>query len=64
MLSQSSFYSASDMRLHFGLGETAKADADIFWPSGTRQSLRDISANQLITVKEGVGIVPNAGWAK
>ncbi len=64
VLSQSSFYSASDMRLHFGLGETAKADADIFWPSGARQSLRDISANQLITVKEGVGIVPNAGWAK
>ncbi len=64
VLSQSSFYSASDMRLHFGLGETAEVDIDIVWPSGTRQSLKNIAADRLVTVKEGIGIIPNAGWAK
>lgn len=64
VLSQSSFYSASDTRLHFGLGEFPVVDIDIFWPSGSRQSLQAISANRLVTIKEGVGIVSNAGWAR
>ena len=64
VLSQSSFYSASDMRLHFGLGETAVVDVDVFWPSGHKQSLSALAADRLITVKEGIGIVPNAGWAR
>ncbi len=64
VLSQSSFYSASDSRLHFGLGATSAVDIDIFWPSSAHQQLHDISANQLVTIKEGVGIVPNAGWLR
>ncbi len=64
VLSQSSFYSASDPRLHFGLGEIAHVDIEIIWPSGTKQTLQNQAANQLITVKEGVGVVRNAGWAK
>ncbi len=64
VLSQSSFYSASDTRLHFGLGAEASVDIDIFWPSGAHQTLSGMQADRLITVKEGTGIVPNAGWAK
>ncbi len=64
VLSQSSFYSASDPRLHFGLGETSTVGIEIFWPSGDKQELHSVPAKQLITIKEGVGIVPNAGWAK
>ena len=68
VLSQSSFYSASDLRLHFGLGDISTVDIDVFWPSGegagSKQSLRGVAADRLITIKEGVGIVPNAGWAK
>ncbi len=64
VLSQSSFYSSSDTRLHFGLGEISIVAIDIFWPSGVRQTLQDVSANRLVTIKEGLGIVPNAGWAK
>jgi hypothetical protein len=64
VLSQSSFYSASDLRLHFGLGEAAKVDIDIDWPSGARQALREVAADRLVTLKEGVGLIANAGWAK
>ncbi len=64
VLSQSSFYSASDLRLHFGLGDASVADVDLFWPSGLKQSLQGIQADRLVTVKEGSGVIPNAGWAR
>ncbi|HLK17652.1 MAG TPA: CRTAC1 family protein [Bryobacteraceae bacterium] len=57
VLSQASFYSVNDMRLHFGLGETALVDVDIRWPNGGKEKLTKVAANQLITVKEGAGIV-------
>lgn len=60
--SQSSFLSCSDFRLHFGLGSAQVADVSIRWPNGQRQSLAGLKANQLYTVKEGKGIVPNRGW--
>lgn len=63
VLSQSSFYSASDTRLHFGLGATSSVDIDIYWPSSGRQSLHGISADQLVVVKEGSGLVPGMGFA-
>ena len=64
VLSQSSFYSASDTRLHFGLGNISIVDIEIFWPSNGRQTLSRVAANSLITVKEGSGIVANAGWSR
>jgi enediyne biosynthesis protein E4 len=46
-------YSASDKRVHFGLGRDSKISAiEIEWPSGFKQTLRDVSANQILTVKE------------
>jgi enediyne biosynthesis protein E4 len=60
--SQSSFLSCNDFRLHFGLGSAAVADVSIRWPGGQRQSLKGLKADQLYTIKEGVGIVPNRGW--
>jgi hypothetical protein len=38
-LSQSSFYSASYSRLHFGLARAATADLDIRWPSGAKETV-------------------------
>jgi hypothetical protein len=64
VLSQSSFYSACDTRLHFGLGSSRAVALQIFWPSGGQQSLRSVAVNRLVTIKEGVGIVANAGWAR
>jgi enediyne biosynthesis protein E4 len=64
LLSQSSFYSANDSRLHFGLGPEKTADISIRWPSGLREELKAVAADQLIVVKEGAGIVPGQGWSK
>lgn len=64
-LSQSSYYSHDDMRLHFGLGTAARADRiEIFWAGGAKEVLADVPAGQTITVREGSGIVraaPAAG---
>jgi enediyne biosynthesis protein E4 len=60
--SQSSFLSSNDPRLHFGLGPATKVELSIRWPSGEWQALANVTANQLVTVKEGVGIVPSLGW--
>jgi enediyne biosynthesis protein E4 len=54
-----SYMSASDPRIHFGLGKRAKlASLEITWPSGQVDRLTNIPINQIITVKEGAGVVP------
>jgi hypothetical protein len=60
--SQSSFLSCNDFRLHFGLGSALLADLTVRWPNGQHQSLTALKADQLYTIKEGTGIVPNRGW--
>ena len=44
------FQSSVEPVLHFGLGEHDVVDAEITWPDQTVQKLRDISANQTITL--------------
>jgi len=44
VLSQSSFFSCNDPRLHFGLGTSASVDVEIFWPSGEHQTLKGLAA--------------------
>ncbi len=53
VLSQSSFYSTSDRRLHFGLGPAAIADLEIRWPSGLTERYLRLEANRLIEIREG-----------
>ncbi len=44
---------SSDVRVHFGLGKDAVVkELQITWPSGTIQTLRDIKADQILTIKE------------
>ncbi|GAC1664365.1 MAG: CRTAC1 family protein [Candidatus Acidiferrum sp.] len=62
LCSQSSFLSCNDPRLHFGLGGATKAEVRVRWPDGTWQTIADVAANKLVTIKEGVGVVPSAGW--
>jgi hypothetical protein len=64
VMSQSSFYSSNDPRLHFGLGAEKVADVEVRWPSGLREKFSAVEANQLVALKEGVGIVPGAGWSR
>src|ERR1700721_773032 len=47
-----SYISASDKRLHFGLGAAETAKVEVRWPSGTRQILEDVKANQFLEVRE------------
>lgn len=63
VVSQSSYYSCSDFRLHFGLGAATGADVEVFWPNGLHEEYHKISANRLLTVKEGVGVIPSKGWS-
>ena len=64
VLSQSSFYSTNDSRLHFGLGPEKIADVEVRWPSALREKFKAVGADQLIVIKEGSGMVPGAGWAR
>jgi hypothetical protein len=64
LTSQSSFYSCNDPRLHFGLGASTSADVEVFWPNGLHEKCKAVPANQLLTLREGVGAVPGKGWGK
>ena len=46
------------MLLHFGLGQAPRAEAvEIAWPSGASETVRDVTANQIIVIQETKGIV-------
>src|SRR5215471_7107579 len=64
LVSQSSFFSCNDPRLHFGLGTSVSVDVEILWPSGLHETYKGVPANRLVTIREGVGLVPNRGWSK
>ena len=57
VLSQASFYSANDLRIHFGLGAASKVDLEIRWPNGGTERVGGLDANQLVTVREGSGVI-------
>ena len=57
MLAQSSYLSANDRRLHFGLGQAVSADFLIRWPNGNQESLAGVAADQLVVIQEGSGII-------
>ena len=56
VMSQSSYLSVNDSRLHFGLGPARTADIEIRWPVGRLEKLAGVEADQLIHVTEGSGI--------
>jgi len=48
-----SYLSASDRRVHFGLGrETLAQKIEIRWPSGIRQTLQNVRADQILQIDE------------
>jgi enediyne biosynthesis protein E4 len=58
VMSGSSYYSHSDVRLHFGLGRAAAAErVELAWPSGRKESLANLPANHLFVIEEGKGVV-------
>jgi len=54
----SSYLSQSDTRVHLGLDRAAVIDRlEVRWPAGTTEVLTNVAANQILTVREGDGIV-------
>jgi len=50
-----SYISASDPRLHFGLGPAKRVDQlEVHWPSGHTETWRDLEADQVLQVREGM----------
>lgn len=47
-----SYLSASDKRVHFGLGNASEVNVEILWPSGTRQALRSVPADKFLDIRE------------
>jgi enediyne biosynthesis protein E4 len=54
-----SYLSASDKRVHFGLGhEKVVRKIGIRWPSGIQQTLQDVPADQILQIDEPTAPVP------
>jgi enediyne biosynthesis protein E4 len=54
------YYSASDLRIHFGLNEAKKVDlVEIRWPSGAVDTLKNLDVNRLYVIEEGGKILKN-----
>jgi enediyne biosynthesis protein E4 len=63
--SGSSYLSSSELVLTFGLGAHTQADSiEVHWPSGQADRLANIPADQIITVKEDVGIIASKPLSK
>jgi hypothetical protein len=53
VLSQSSYYSHDDLRVHFGLGSRSRVDEiEVRWPSGHVQRLKDVEARRVVKIVE------------
>jgi len=47
------YNSSSDKRIHFGLGQSSIIDRiELWWPSGTRQILTNVKADQILSIRE------------
>jgi len=57
VLSQSSYLSVNDPRLHFGLGVAKAVDIEVRWPLGGVEKFTGVAADRLVHITEGAGIV-------
>ena len=57
------YASASDLRVHFGLGDDHQVSLEIYWPSGQKQQINDIAADQLLQIEESP-LVPSEKRAR
>jgi ankyrin repeat protein len=54
----SSYLSQNDTRVHLGLDRAQMVERlDVRWPAGATETFRNVSANQILTIREGEGIV-------
>ena len=50
-----SYLSHNDIRAHFGLGAHTRVELlELTWPDGTAQTLRDLPADKLLVIHQGL----------
>jgi enediyne biosynthesis protein E4 len=60
-----SYLSSSDKRVHFGLGpETVAGAIEVRWPSGIRQTIKNVPADQILQVDEPTARLAGKGPSK
>jgi hypothetical protein len=63
--SGSSYLGQSDLRVHFGLGDVTRVERiDVRWPTGEVETIRDVAADQIVTVTEGKGVTARSAFAR
>ena len=50
-----SYLSASDIRVHFGLGDSSDASVLVWWPDGSKEKWDTVAVDSLVTLREGTG---------
>jgi enediyne biosynthesis protein E4 len=61
--SGSSYCSQNDLRLHFGLGKDATiSSVEVAWPSGKKESFKDLAADSIYTIVEDKGVTEKAAF--
>jgi hypothetical protein len=54
----SSYLTQSDVRVHFGIGRSGRAERlEVRWPGGRTEVQENVAANQIVTIRVGDGIV-------
>ena len=62
--SGSSYLGQNELRLHVGLGEANRVDRiDVRWPAGGNETIRDVAANQMVTITEGQGLTSRSVYS-
>ncbi len=52
----SSYLSASDVRVHFGLGDRPEIEAVlVVWPDGTKERFQNVKPDRIVTLRQGSG---------
>lgn len=55
VMSQASYLSSNDPRLHFGLGKANEAAVEVRWPSGMTENFPSVPVNKVLLIREGSG---------
>jgi enediyne biosynthesis protein E4 len=63
--SGSSYLGQNDLRAHFGLGGITRVEKiDVRWPAGDVETIRDVAADQIVTITEGKGITARSAFVR
>ena len=63
--SGSSYLGQNDLRVHVGLGDAIRVERiDVRWPTGDVETIRDVAADQIVSVTEGKGITGRVPFAR